>query len=278
MSELILQGQALENEMVKSVCAQFGGTPISKGHYVQISTEKQVELADIATFNDLFPIDISLLPEDFNPHNVKLVISDMDSTLINIECIDEVADFIGKKAEVSAITEAAMSGELDFKGSLTRRVALLKGLDVSALERVFVERLKLNPGAEQLLERLRSKNIQFALVSGGFTFFTQQLKEQLGFAYCHANELEIFDQKLTGNLVGGIVDAKVKAEYLQSLCDELGVGPECAVAIGDGANDLEMMSLAGLGVAYHAKPKVQAQADCTLNHSGLDGLLALLDI
>jgi len=278
MSRLILQGDMLTNKMVEAVCEQFSGVSRSKRGYVQITTDPFVELSDILKLRELFPIDINVLPEQFDPEAVKLVISDMDSTLIGIECIDEIADFADKKAEVSAITEAAMSGDLDFESSLIKRVALLQGLDVGVLECVFTERLTLNPGSAQLFAGLKSKNLLFALVSGGFTFFTQRLKAQLGFAYSHATELEIIDQKLTGKVLGDIVDAGAKANYLQFLCDELGIKPECVVAIGDGANDLKMMSLAGLGVAYHAKPKVQAQADCTLNHSGLNGLLAFLGI
>ncbi len=278
MSQLILQGSALTQQLVAAICEQVGGVSKLKEKYTQLKVGRAIDLAEITRLREMFPIDINMLPDKFSPEAVKLVVCDMDSTLINIECIDEIADFAGKKREVSSITEAAMSGELDFAESLTQRVALLKGLDVSVLERVFDERLSLNPGAEQLLDRLKSSDIRFALVSGGFSFFTQKLKNQLGFAFCYANELEIVDQKLTGKVVGDIVDATVKADYLQSLCDELGIEPGCAVAIGDGANDLKMMALAGLGVAYHAKPKVQMRANCTLNHSGLEGLLGLLDI
>jgi phosphoserine phosphatase len=201
----------------------------------------------------------------------------MDSTLINIECIDEIADFIGVKPQVAAITAAAMRGEIDFETSLTRRVALLEGLDAHALEHVYHERLRLNPGAESLLAGLRTREIHFALVSGGFTFFTQRLKERLQIDSTLANELEIVAGRLTGRVLGTIVGAQGKAGFLTRLCKELGITPEQAIAVGDGANDLQMMQAAGLSVAYHAKPAVQAQAAIALNASGLDAILALLD-
>ena len=200
----------------------------------------------------------------------------MDSTLINIECVDEIADFVGVKPQVAAITAAAMRGEIDFATSLTRRVALLKGLERDALEHVYRERLRLNPGAETLLAGLRARGIHFALVSGGFTFFTSRLKERLQIDFTLANELEIVDGRLTGAVIGEIVGAQAKSDFLHHLCADLGIAPGQAIAVGDGANDLQMLQAAGLGVAYHAKAVVQAQADIALNHSGLDGILALL--
>lgn len=225
-----------------------------------------------------FDCDLNVIPANFDPSRVRLVVSDMDSTLINIECIDEIADFAGVKPQVSAITEAAMRGELDFAQSLTRRVTLLKGLPESVLERVYVERLQLNPGAKKLLTGLRRKGIRFALVSGGFTFFTERLRARLGLDYTLANTLEIEDGKLTGKVVGSIVGAEAKAGFLLQLCEEIGAEPGQAVAMGDGANDLKMMAVAGMGVAYHAKPKVQEQAHCAINHGGLDAILGLLGL
>jgi phosphoserine phosphatase len=206
----------------------------------------------------------------------KLVAMDMDSTLITIECIDEIADMQGLKPQVAAITEAAMRGELEFSESLTRRVALLEGLDASALERVYVERLRLSMGAEKMLAGVKAAGLKTLLVSGGFTFFTARLKERLGLDYTHANELEIVDGKLTGRVVGGIVDAEEKKRTVERVCAEMGITPAQAIVMGDGANDLRMMSIAGLSVAFRAKPVVREQADVALNFVGLDGVLALL--
>jgi len=205
-----------------------------------------------------------------------LVAMDMDSTLITIECIDEIADFCGLKAEVAAITEAAMRGEIkDFNESLTRRVALLKGLDASALERVHDERLQLSPGASQMLAGAKAAGLKTLLVSGGFTFFTERLKARLGLDYTRANTLEVVDGKLTGRVTGEIVNADVKARTLVETCAALGIEPRRAIALGDGSNDLKMMAEAGLSVAFRAKPVVREAASLAFNFVGLDGLLRL---
>lgn len=206
----------------------------------------------------------------------KLVAMDMDSTLITIECIDEIADMQGLKPQVAAITEAAMRGELDFSASLKQRVALLEGLDASALQRVYDERLKLSPGAEAMLAAVQKAGLKTLLVSGGFTFFTERLKQRLGLDYAHANELEIVDGKLTGKVIGGIVDAEEKQRTVERVCAQLGISPAQAIVMGDGANDLKMMGIAGLSVAFRAKPVVRSQADVALNFVGLDGLLNVL--
>ena len=206
----------------------------------------------------------------------KLVAMDMDSTLITIECIDEIADMQGLKPQVAAITEAAMRGELDFAASLKQRVALLEGLDASALQRVYDERLKLSPGAETMLAAVQKAGLKTLLVSGGFTFFTERLKERLGLDYTHANALEIVDGKLTGKVLGGIVDAEEKQRTVERVCAEMGIPPSQAIVMGDGANDLKMMGIAGLSVAFRAKPVVRSQADVALNFVGLDGLLNVL--
>ncbi|AYM79619.1 phosphoserine phosphatase SerB [Janthinobacterium agaricidamnosum] len=206
----------------------------------------------------------------------KLVAMDMDSTLITIECIDEIADMQGLKPQVAAITEAAMRGELDFAASLKQRVALLEGLDASALQRVYDERLKLSLGAEKMLAAVQAAGLKTLLVSGGFTFFTERLKERLGLDYTHANELQIVDGKLTGKVLGGIVDAEEKQRTVERVCAEMGISPSQAIVMGDGANDLKMMGIAGLSVAFRAKPVVRSQADVALNFVGLDGLLNVL--
>jgi len=204
-----------------------------------------------------------------------LFVTDMDSTLINIECIDEIADRQGLKTEVAAITEAAMQGEIDFRESLTRRVALLAGLPEAALGEVYDQRLQLNPGAEALMRGLKRAGLRTMLVSGGFTFFTDRLKARLGFDHAYANELEVADGRLTGRVRGEIVDGAAKAAHLVRVRDELGLAPEQTIAAGDGANDIPMLRAAGFGVAYHAKPVLREAADASLAHSGLDGILNL---
>lgn len=203
----------------------------------------------------------------------RLLTMDMDSTLITIECIDEIADMAGVKPQVAAVTAAAMRGELDFKGALRERVALLKGLPVSALHRVYEERLRLSPGAEILLQAARAAGWTTLLVSGGFTFFTDRLQTRLGLDHTLSNTLEIVDDTLTGRVLGDIVDGAAKAARLEQACRDLGCTPAQAVVIGDGANDLPMLRLAGLSVAFHAKPVVRRETSLCLNHCGLDALL-----
>jgi len=206
----------------------------------------------------------------------KLLAMDMDSTLITIECIDEIADMQGLKPQVSEITEAAMRGEIAFAQSLTRRVALLKGLPASALQQVFDERLKLSPGAEKLLHTVQSAGLKTLLVSGGFTFFTDRVKANLKLDFSHSNQLDIMDGKLTGRVIGGIVDAEEKRRTVERVCAQLGIATSQTIVMGDGANDLAMMGIAGLSVAFRAKPVVRAQASVALNFAGLDGLLNIL--
>ena len=211
----------------------------------------------------------------------KLIAFDMDSTLINIECIDEIADAAGRKAEVAAITEAAMRGEItDFKDSLRRRVALLKGVPATALQEVFEQRLRLNPGAERLVQTCKAHGLKVLLVSGGFTFFADRVCALLGIDFSRSNVLDIADGHLTGRVLdqpwGDICDGAEKRKMLLATCEQLGISPQAAIAMGDGANDLPMMGAAGLSVAYHAKPKVREQAMVAINEGGLDRLLELV--
>jgi len=220
-------------------------------------------------------IDYGFIEPGRNLSDFGLVVMDMDSTLISIECIDEVADMMHIKPQVSIITEAAMRGEIDFSESLRRRVALLSGLEQSVLQGVYDERLRLNFGAELMLSKLKECGIKTMLVSGGFSFFSERLKQRLGLDYAHANTLEIVDGKITGRVLGQILDAQGKADLLVRTRDELQLGAEQVIAIGDGANDLKMMAQAGVSVAYHAKPVVLAQAKYAFNFVGLDGLINL---
>jgi phosphoserine phosphatase len=206
---------------------------------------------------------------------LKLLAMDMDSTLITIECIDELGDMAGCKTEIAAITAQAMRGELDYPQSLRKRVALLKGLQDAALTRVYEERLRLTPGADELLAACKKHGVKLLLVSGGFTFFTDRLKERLGIDYTISNRLETEGGRLTGGLIGSIVDADAKAAKFRSVVAELGASREQTVAIGDGANDLKMMAQAGLSIAFHAKPVVRAQAGCAISWCGLDAVLNL---
>ena len=215
--------------------------------------------------------DAAFVPADRRLADVAVVAMDMDSTLITIECIDEIADVKGIRPEVAAITEAAMRGEIDFAESLTRRVALLAGLPVEALEQVYAERLRISDGAARMLARFRAAGATTALVSGGFTFFTDRLQATLPLDVAVANSLEIDAGRLTGRIAGPIVDGQVKADTLRALKAKCGGG--LAVAIGDGANDLPMFAAADVAIAWRAKPVVRAQAACTLDVCGLDGAL-----
>jgi phosphoserine phosphatase len=211
----------------------------------------------------------------------KLIAFDMDSTLITIECIDELADAAGRKAQVAAITEAAMRGEItDFKDSLRRRVALLQGVPASALQDVYEHRLRLSPGAEVLLAACRAAGLKTLLVSGGFTYFADRVQARLSIDHARSNVLEIEEGRLTGRLVpqpwGDICDGEEKKRMLLATCARYGIAPAQAIAVGDGANDLPMMGSAGLAVAYHAKPAVRERAQVLIDEGGLDRLLDVL--
>ncbi len=208
----------------------------------------------------------------------KLIAFDMDSTLINIECVDEIADVVGKKTEVAAITEAAMQGEIsDYKTSLRQRVALLRGVTEAQMDQLYTQRLQLNPGATELVAACKQAGLKVLLVSGGFTYFTDRVRDRLGIDFTRANVLEVAEGALTGHMVdqpwGDICDGAEKRTMLLETCAKLGIAPHQAIAMGDGANDLPMMGVAGLSVAYHAKPAVREQAKVRINAGGLDRLL-----
>jgi len=222
-------------------------------------------------------IDVAVQPEGLGRRAKRLVVLDMDSTLIQDEVIDLLADEAGCHAEVQALTDAAMAGELDFEASLRARVRLLAGLDLAAVDRAWA-RLRYTPGAATFLRTLQRLGYEVAVVSGGFTLFTERLCADLGIARAHANELEIRDGVFTGELVGPVVDRERKAELLRSLADAAGIPIEQTVAVGDGANDLAMLEAAGLGVAFNAKPVVDAAADTSLHVPYLDAVLFMLGI
>jgi phosphoserine phosphatase len=243
---------------------------------LRIEDADPAQRPDLDVYCGAHELDYAFVEPGRQLRDFGLVAMDMDSTLITIECIDEIADFCGLKAEVAAITEASMRGEIkDFNESLTRRVALLKGLDAGALERVYDERLRLSPGAEQMLAGVKAAGLKTLLVSGGFNFFTEKLKARLGLDFTRANTLEIVDGKLTGRVTGEIVNADVKARTLRETCTQLRIEPSRAIAMGDGSNDLKMMAEAGLSVAFRAKPVVRQAASVAFNYVGLDGLLRL---
>ena len=272
---LVVQGRKLETRALKDLTTLTGSEGVGRLGPNAVRLLNANPHPDLATYCETHELDFAFVPEGRRLADFRLFVTDMDSTLITIECIDEIADMQGLKAEVAEITEAAMRGELDFRESLTRRVALLQGLPEDALRRVFQERLKLNPGAEALIAGLKKAGIVTVLVSGGFTYFTERLQKQLGFDYAVANELEIRAGKLTGKVKGDIIDGEAKRHTLELVRKHHGFAPETVIAAGDGANDLPMLLAAGVGIAYHAKPVVREKASYALNHSGLDGILNL---
>ncbi len=274
---LVIQGAEIATPDLKHIAKLSGASAIDAITPSAFRLRDAGEHAEIAAFCEQSKLDYAFVPKKRLLADQRLAVMDMDSTLITIECIDEIADMQGLKPQVAAITAAAMRGELDYPQSLRERVALLKGLKAAALKRVYDERVRLSPGAEIMIARFRRLGIKTLLVSGGFTFFTERIRERLQLDYTRSNVLEIADDMLTGKVVGEIVDAQVKKQALIERRDELGIGREQIVGMGDGANDLQFMGEAGVGIAYHAKPVVRAQATHALTYVGLDGVLNLFN-
>ncbi len=272
---LIIQGIEIGNSDLRELAKLSGASQIERitGQAFRLKDASRRE--SVAGYCAAAGLDFAFVAQVVRLADFGLVAMDMDSTLVAIESIDEIADMRGVKPQVAEITASTMRGEIDFAESLTRRTALLQGLDQDALYRVYTERLQFNPGAEKMLQRLQAAGIRTLLVSGGFTFFTDRLKARLGLDYAAANTLEIVDGKLTGKVLGEIIGARGKADVLKRVRDELGLRREQVIAIGDGANDLQMLAEAGVSIAYHAKPIVQEKATYALNHVGLDGVLNL---
>lgn len=284
MYKLIIQAPEIATQNLKRLAQLCGAGEISAVRVGQLAHQafklqaaEPESQAAVAAFCAEAGYDYAFVAHDARLADIGLVVMDMDSTLITIECIDEIADMQGIKEQVAAITARSMRGELDFRQSLTERVALLAGLEESALERVYNERLQLMPGASTLLKAVHGVGARTLLISGGFTFFTERLQAKLGLSRAIANVLEVVDGRLTGRIVGDIVDAQRKADELARYQAELGLRREQVIALGDGANDLLMLAAAGFGIACHAKPKVKAEAAFALDQTGLDGVLAYFD-
>ena len=272
---LVIQGADVTTPDLKSLHAMAKGTAIERvsDTAFRITNADPTTREAVAAHCAQAKLDWGFVPEGRKLADFRLLAMDMDSTLICIECIDEIADFAGRKAEVAAVTEAAMRGEIDWPTSLHRRVAALEGLDEAALQSVYAQRLRFNPGAEKLIDAAQRAGVKTLLVSGGFTYFTDRVRDKLRLDHAYSNVLVVEGGKLTGKVTGPLVDAAGKAAHLVRLREALGASREQVMAIGDGANDLPMMAEAGTSIAYHAKPVVKARATYALDYAGLDGVL-----
>ena len=278
MTRLVVQHPALPESAVAAFSAAVGMSPSRRSPTLARWDGVSIDGARVGDLAETHRVDAEIVRPDLRLSDFRLAAFDMDSTLITIECVDEIADYVGRKAEVAAITEAAMRGEIaDYDESLRRRVALLAGLPEAALERVWTERVRLSPGAVELVDALKNAGLRILLVSGGFTFFTERLKARLGLDFARSNVLEVRDGRLTGALLGPIVNADAKRRIVEQTCALVGCSPAESIVVGDGANDLRMMAIAGLSVAFHAKPVVRDETTHAINHCGLDALLNLFE-
>jgi len=278
MSTLVVQHPALGDAAVEAFADAVGTRPARRSVALARWEGVTIDGDSVDRLAGRWQVDAEVVRPGLRLADFRLAAFDMDSTLITIECVDEIADYAGRKAEVAAITEAAMRGEIaDYDESLRRRVALLAGLPESTLERVWNERVRLSPGAEPLLLALAAAGVRTLLVSGGFTFFTERLRAHLGMDLARSNRLEVRGGRLTGRLLGPIVNADAKRRILEQACAQFGCTPDRAIVVGDGANDLRMMAVAGLSVAFRAKPVVRDETHHAINHCGLDALLNLFE-
>lgn len=273
--DLLLQGRGLSRARAAELAARVGARALEPRGAGACCLRGAAPVPSLGTWCEEREIDYGWLRQDLRLADMRLLAMDMDSTLITIECIDELGEAAGRGKEIAAITALAMRGELEFSESLRRRVALLEGLPEEALERIYRDRLRLSPGAGRLLEGCKGAGLKLMLVSGGFSYFTARLQARLGFDMVHANQLELRAGRLTGRLVGKIVNGRVKAETVRAAAHALGARREQLIAIGDGANDMPMMDEAAFSVAFRAKPIVREFATFALDHSGLDGVLNL---
>jgi phosphoserine phosphatase len=273
---LVIQGAEVETTDLKQLAKLSGASTIDRLSGSAFRLCNAQPAAGIAELCGGAKLDFGFVPEGRRLEDFKLLVMDMDSTLITMETIDELADMVDIKAEVAKITESAMRGEIEYDESLRRRLALLKGLDENALQRVYDERLRFSPGAETLLEKVRAAGIRTLLVSGGFTYMTDRLKTRVNLDYTRSNALEIINGKLTGQVIGDIVNADMKRSTLLRVASELGITRAQIAGVGDGANDLKFMAECGVSVAYRAKPVVRDQTTYAINHAGLDAMLYLL--
>jgi len=273
---LVIQGAEIETRDLKELAKLSGASAIDRLSATAFRLCGAQPAAGIAELCATARLDHGFVPEGRRLTDFRLLVMDMDSTLITMETIDELADMVNIKAEVARITERAMRGEIEYDQSLRERLALLKGLDESALQRVYDERLKFSPGAQRMLEKARAAGIKTLLVSGGFTYMTDRLKSRLQLDYTHSNVLEISNGKLTGKVIGEIVNADAKLAALRRIAAETGASKEQIAGVGDGANDLKFLAECGVSFAYHAKPVVREKTTYAINHAGLDAMLCLL--
>ena len=261
-------------ETAKKVALDINGELEARKSHFRVHTKSNFEIENLRSHHS---VDLNIFDQGFDYDNIKLMVSDMDSTLISIETIDEVARQVGLSNEVSFITEEAMQGQLDFSESFKKRLSILKGVGTESFNEVYKNKMELNPGASELVKFLKSINIKTALVSGGINFFAEKVSDVLGIDTYRANDVEIKNEALTGKVLGAVVDAKAKANYIEELCNYYGISPKQVIAIGDGANDLEMMKVAGLSVAYHGKPILKKSCNIQINFGGLDSLIDFFD-
>ncbi|ABI58869.1 MULTISPECIES: phosphoserine phosphatase SerB [Nitrosomonas] len=274
---LIIQGTDIQNNDLRAIAKLAQASQIDRitgEAFRMINAQLHPDIPDYCEETNL---DHAFVPAGKKLSDFGLISMDMDSTLLAIESIDEIADMHNVKPQVSAITQSTMRGEISFAESLIRRTALLEGLPQEALQKVYDERVRLSLGAEKMLQRMQSAGIKTMVISGGYTFFTDRVKDRLGLDYAFANTFEVQDGKLTGRVLGNIIGSSGKGEILKRIRDELGLRKDQVIAVGDGANDLKMLEESGVGIAFHAKPVLKEKATFSLNHVGLDGILNLFE-